>query len=316
MVATRWVTSAVEAPERAAAVAASHPAWPPPMTMTSNLIPTVRLFHVKHRLWPFYFPTQSRANISPSTSSAPIRPTMRSIAAAARRRSSAISSHSAASGPSVARQGVAGVLKRVPMPLQREQGRLARGHALFGQIGEGVKQPIDARARFRRNGEFGRRCASQRPAPCGEAGRGVGPPPIFCPRVDCRRGRFAFRFRRDPPPHPAPTVGRSEERPSLDGLRGAGPRAVTTGDPLRGRSWSVRSELESRRSAIWPPTPSSSQSVRSALPCPAARPRDAFLLRSGRRCRECRRYRRGSPDSRADRETPRSDRGSSRRSAR
>ena len=88
--------------ERAAAVAASHPAWPPPMTMTSNLIQSVRLFHVKHPRRQFYFPTHSRANISPSTSSAPIRPTMRSIAAAARRRSSAINSHSAASGPSVA----------------------------------------------------------------------------------------------------------------------------------------------------------------------------------------------------------------------
>jgi hypothetical protein len=31
-----WVTSAVSAPMRAAAEAASQPAWPPPMTMTSN----------------------------------------------------------------------------------------------------------------------------------------------------------------------------------------------------------------------------------------------------------------------------------------
>src|SRR5437773_7600183 len=36
MVAKRWVTSAVRAPMRAATVAASQPAWPPPMTMTSN----------------------------------------------------------------------------------------------------------------------------------------------------------------------------------------------------------------------------------------------------------------------------------------
>src|SRR5580704_13628298 len=36
MVAKRWVTSAVAAPMRAAALAASQPAWPPPMTMTSN----------------------------------------------------------------------------------------------------------------------------------------------------------------------------------------------------------------------------------------------------------------------------------------
>src|ERR1700733_9662033 len=48
IVAKRCVTSAVDAPQRAAAVAASHPAWPPPMTTTSNLIGDVRLFHVKH----------------------------------------------------------------------------------------------------------------------------------------------------------------------------------------------------------------------------------------------------------------------------
>src|SRR3984885_8898143 len=47
MVAKRWVTRAVRAPQRAAAVAASHPAWPPPMTTTSNFIGG-SLFHVKH----------------------------------------------------------------------------------------------------------------------------------------------------------------------------------------------------------------------------------------------------------------------------
>src|SRR5256885_12029279 len=36
MVSNRWVTSAVFAPMRAAAAAASQPAWPPPITMTSN----------------------------------------------------------------------------------------------------------------------------------------------------------------------------------------------------------------------------------------------------------------------------------------
>jgi hypothetical protein len=36
MVANRCVTKAVLAPIRAAALAASQPAWPPPMTMTSN----------------------------------------------------------------------------------------------------------------------------------------------------------------------------------------------------------------------------------------------------------------------------------------
>ena len=36
MVANLWVTSAVRAPRRAAADAASQPAWPPPITMTSN----------------------------------------------------------------------------------------------------------------------------------------------------------------------------------------------------------------------------------------------------------------------------------------
>ena len=36
MVAKRWVTSAVRAPMRAAAAAASQPAWPPPTTITSK----------------------------------------------------------------------------------------------------------------------------------------------------------------------------------------------------------------------------------------------------------------------------------------
>ncbi len=36
MVSVRWVSSRVRAPKRAAAAAASQPAWPPPMTMTSQ----------------------------------------------------------------------------------------------------------------------------------------------------------------------------------------------------------------------------------------------------------------------------------------
>ena len=35
-VAKLWVTSAVRAPSLAAAAAASQPAWPPPMTITSK----------------------------------------------------------------------------------------------------------------------------------------------------------------------------------------------------------------------------------------------------------------------------------------
>ena len=71
MVANRCVTSAVRAPMRAAAAAASQPAWPPPITMTSKRasISTLRMrgvfsegagqrsksgacmFHVKHLDW-------------------------------------------------------------------------------------------------------------------------------------------------------------------------------------------------------------------------------------------------------------------------
>ncbi len=36
IVARLWVTSAVRAPVRAAAAAASQPAWPPPITTTSK----------------------------------------------------------------------------------------------------------------------------------------------------------------------------------------------------------------------------------------------------------------------------------------
>ena len=38
MVAKRWVTSAVRAPMPRGGAAASQPAWPPPMTMTSNAV--------------------------------------------------------------------------------------------------------------------------------------------------------------------------------------------------------------------------------------------------------------------------------------
>src|SRR6202022_1389926 len=43
-VANRWVTSAVRAPMRAAAAAASQPACPPPITMTSKLFSIRRCF--------------------------------------------------------------------------------------------------------------------------------------------------------------------------------------------------------------------------------------------------------------------------------
>lgn len=38
MVSTFWVRSNVRAPVRAAMLAASHPAWPPPITTTSYLV--------------------------------------------------------------------------------------------------------------------------------------------------------------------------------------------------------------------------------------------------------------------------------------
>src|SRR3954470_7805317 len=59
MVSRRCVSSRVRAPSRAAAAAASQPACPPPITMTSKEVMTVRypppseaarLFHVKHSL--------------------------------------------------------------------------------------------------------------------------------------------------------------------------------------------------------------------------------------------------------------------------
>ena len=37
MVSIRWVSNRVRAPSRAAAAAASLPAWPPPTTMTSYM---------------------------------------------------------------------------------------------------------------------------------------------------------------------------------------------------------------------------------------------------------------------------------------
>src|SRR5207248_8178234 len=49
-----WVSSSVRAPARTAAAAASHPAWPPPITITSNWasnrMGSLILFHVKNSL--------------------------------------------------------------------------------------------------------------------------------------------------------------------------------------------------------------------------------------------------------------------------
>ena len=62
-----------------------------------------------------------------------------------------------------------------------------RPDLLYAYIGMG--QLIDARARFRRNGQARRRYASRwRSSPLvGEVGRGVAPPPpIFCHSVDFR----------------------------------------------------------------------------------------------------------------------------------
>ena len=45
-------------------------------------------------------------------------------------------------------QSLARVLKPAPVPLERQQCRLTRRHALFRQIGNDVKQPVDPRPCF------------------------------------------------------------------------------------------------------------------------------------------------------------------------
>ena len=104
--------------------------------MTSNRHPCVRLFHVKHPWAIFTFPRTGATKISPSTSSTPIRPTMRSIAAAARRRSSAIKLGLRCFRREAEAKRLARVLKSSPMPFKRQQRRLRRRHALFGQIAQ------------------------------------------------------------------------------------------------------------------------------------------------------------------------------------
>ncbi len=130
MVAKRWVTSAVRAPMRAAALAASQPAWPPPTTITSKR-PSIGLskkkavvamaglpvkaliaalagqrpmFHVKHELaaistrlrrivaTPIYLPMQKSRKMTSKISSTSTRPVSRPSTVAAARSSSAISS--------------------------------------------------------------------------------------------------------------------------------------------------------------------------------------------------------------------------------
>ena len=96
----RWVTRAVRAPMRAAAAAASQPAWPPPITMTSKEsmarpriavllaepfvavkmvfhVKPASTFHVKQRNESNYFPMQKSRKITSRMSSTSTRPVSR-----------------------------------------------------------------------------------------------------------------------------------------------------------------------------------------------------------------------------------------------
>src|SRR5262249_45239017 len=103
MVANRWVIRTVRAPMRAAAAAASQPAWPPPITATSNRIfidtsegavvaeavggvkkhRFSKVFHVKHLERPGgarnrpHLPIQKSRKITSRTSSTSTRPVRR-----------------------------------------------------------------------------------------------------------------------------------------------------------------------------------------------------------------------------------------------
>ena len=91
----RMVISATDAPIRAAAAAASQPAWPPPTTMTSKLIVMLCPFSKNCRSWRLlcrvfaYFPIQKAEKILPRSSSTSISPVIRPSATAAMRKSSA-----------------------------------------------------------------------------------------------------------------------------------------------------------------------------------------------------------------------------------
>ena len=216
----RWVTSAVAAPHRAAAAAASHPAWPPPITMTSKSA-IVKLDDFGSNRWARIERRWSWASPHPAAfgrhplplrgrgarsllplageggrrkpgrmrgaarfaldtnpclklSSLPVsretplqRPVIcprkgGKISLPARRRPRSVRRPDLGQrrlGASLRRptrarrprqrrrrESLARLQKRPAMPLQHKDGRLARRHLLFRQIGDGVKKPIEARA--------------------------------------------------------------------------------------------------------------------------------------------------------------------------
>ena len=104
------------------------------------------MFHVKHTR--FHLPTQSRENIWPSTSSTPIRPTTRSIAAAALRSRSAANSTSMASDVRIGSSARLALSKGLPMPRQSQHWRFARRHRSDRPIGDRVEEGVDPRARL------------------------------------------------------------------------------------------------------------------------------------------------------------------------
>jgi len=74
------VIMATPAPPRAQTRAASAPAWPPPITITSKRV----MFHVEQTGKRLYFPMQNLVNISVNTSSRVIAPVRRASALDAR----------------------------------------------------------------------------------------------------------------------------------------------------------------------------------------------------------------------------------------
>src|SRR5580704_10401075 len=103
-------------------------------------------------------------------------------------------------------QRLARLLKTAPVSFQRQQSRPMRRHALFGQIGNGVKQPVDPRPCFCRYGKVRRgRHPSRLSSPLvGEAEWGVAPaPPTSC---------LIRMVGATPHPVPPPQGGRGRQR--------------------------------------------------------------------------------------------------------
>ena len=184
------------------------------MTTTSNLISSVRLFHVKHAAsvlasWAGTTPAMTmevRSNSkNPSisilfTNTQPCKDLPEHLFDAnppdntihrRGRASQILCNQLRLLGVRLERRGerLARVVKTPPVPFQRQQSRLSRRHALFGQFRNSVKQPVNPSAR---SGRYGQLCRARQRVSLLKVDLG---PHRQCGRVQTRRAPDRLRRR-------------------------------------------------------------------------------------------------------------------------